>query len=80
MELALGATPADLGGMDTLSVSADVLASAFSNDTCSLTAKISHATSGDFTDTVTLGTEADSVRTQRSPAFTDLAKGGALGA
>ena len=65
----------DFGSMDSLNIDVDVQASGFSNDTCTLTARIF-----DADDEVTpltdesgnLGTDADSTRVQRNVAFAGL--------
>ena len=67
----------DFGSMDTLNIDVDVRADGFSNDTCSLTARIYTADNDTTTpltnETGNLGTEADSTRTQRNVSFSGLA-------
>ena len=68
---------ADFDSMDTLNIDVDVRADGFSNDTCTLTARIYDA-NNDTTNPLTnetgnLGTQADSTRTQRNVAFAGLA-------
>jgi hypothetical protein len=67
---------ADFSSMDSLDINVDVQAVGFSNDTCTLTARIYDA-DNDTTNALTdessnLATEADSTRTQRTVAFTGL--------
>jgi uncharacterized alpha/beta hydrolase family protein len=68
---------ADFSSMDTLNIDVDVLAVGFSNDTCTLTARIYDA-NNDTTNPLTnetgnLATQADSTRTQRNVSFAGLA-------
>lgn len=67
---------ADFGSMDTLNIDVDVQSTGFSNDTCTLTARIFDA-DNDTTNALTdesgnLATEADSTRTQRNVSFASL--------
>ena len=65
---------ADFGSMDTLNIDVDVFATGFSNDTCNLTAQIADgdASATFLTSEVTIGSEADTTRTQRNVAFGSL--------
>ena len=67
---------ADFASMDTLNIDVDVQATGFSNDTCTLTARIADgdASATWLTDeSGNLATEADSTRTQRNVSFASLA-------
>ena len=73
----LGDVDADFGSMDTLNIDVDVQATGFSDDTCTLTARIFDA-DNDVTNPLTdesgnLATEADSTRVQRNVGFAGLA-------
>ncbi len=67
---------ADFSSMDTLNIDVDVAATGFSNDSCTLTARIFDA-DNDITNPLTaetgnLATDADSTRTQRNVVFATL--------
>ncbi len=67
----------DFGSMDTLNIDVDILATGFSDDTCTLTARI-FAANNDTANPLTaesgnLGTDADAPRVQRNVPFGTLA-------
>lgn len=67
---------ADFSSMDTLNIDVDVQSTGFSNDTCTLTARIFAADNDTGTpltaETGNLATQADSTRTQRNVVFGSL--------
>lgn len=73
--LTLGAYPADLYRIQTLTVIVDVQAVSFSDDTCSVTAQIKLSDGTALTDAVEIASEADTTRTQRTVTFTLNATG-----
>ena len=75
--LRLENVPSDFALLSSLGIDVDVEAANFTTDTCTLTARIYDSDSGGsenpLTDEQTIGTEADSPRTQRTVGFGSLA-------
>ena len=71
---ALTNVDADFSSMLTLNIDVDVLATGFSNDTCTLQARIADgdASTTWLTADATVGSEADTTRTQRNVSFGEL--------
>lgn len=79
LHVGISNTEADFGSMLTLSAAADVLFSNVVDDTYNLTAQVFNASAVALTDAVSIGTHADTTRTQRTVGFTLTGQGTSAG-